>query len=147
MKTYPKQPGLGLLPGTKLRKRQRAFTMFEVLLVIVALGLLAALIVPTVDRFFDATGDTAKTHNAQVMNEYMNTLFNSGVNTSTYTDATSAINALTAGITIPATVPGGTSQSVKLQQVVNPAAYKFTAGNATTPPVFAAILGDRTQRP
>jgi prepilin-type N-terminal cleavage/methylation domain-containing protein len=51
--------------------RKAGFTMFEVLLVVVALGLLAALVVPTVDRFFDATGDTAKTHNAQVMNQYM----------------------------------------------------------------------------
>lgn len=45
--------------------------MFEVLLVVVALGLLAALVIPTIDRFFDATNDTAKTHNAQTMNQYM----------------------------------------------------------------------------
>ena len=133
--------------ATLPQRRRRAFTMFEVLLVIVALGLLAALIVPTVDRFFDATGDTAKTHNAQMMNQYMETLFNSGVDTSTYTDATSAINALTAGVTIPSTVPGGQTQEVKLKQVVNPAAYTFTAGTATKPPVFVAKLGDRTQRP
>jgi len=121
--------------------------MFEVLLVVVALGLLAALVIPTVDRFFDATGDTAKTHNAQVMTQFMETLYNSGVDTSTYTDAASAINALTAGVTIPATVPGGQTQQVKLKQAVNPAAYTFTAGNATTPPSFAPKLGDRTQRP
>jgi prepilin-type N-terminal cleavage/methylation domain-containing protein len=129
------------------RRAQRGFTMFEVLLVVVALGLLAALVIPTVDRFFDATGDTAKTHNAQVMNQYMETLFNSGVDTSTYTDAASAIGALTTGVTIPATVPGGQTQQVKLKQVVNAAAYTFTAGSATTPPSFAPKLGDRTQRP
>lgn len=121
--------------------------MFEVLLVIVALGLLAALVIPTIDRFFDATGDTAKTHNAQALNQYAETLFNAGVDTSTWTDATSAINALKAGVPIPATVPGGQTQEVKLKQTVNPAAYTFTAGTSTKPPVFAAILGQRTQRP
>lgn len=121
--------------------------MFEVLLVIVALGLLAALVIPTVDRFFDATNDTAKTHNAQVLNQYVETLFNAGVDTSVWADGASAINALTAGIEIPATVPNGQKQEVKLKQVVNPAAYTFTAGTATKPPVFAAKLGDRTQRP
>lgn len=135
-------------PGRPARRRHlRAFTLFEVLLVVVALGLLAALVVPTVDRFFDATGDTAKTHNAQTMNQYMETLFNSGVDTSGYTDATAAISALTAGVTIPATVPGGQTQEVKLKQTVNPAAYTFVAGTATRPPTFAARLGDRTQRP
>jgi prepilin-type N-terminal cleavage/methylation domain-containing protein len=128
-------------------QRQDAFTMFEVLLVIVALGLLAALVVPTVDRFFDATGDTAKTHNAQMLNQYMETLYNSGVNTSSYADGAAAIAALTAGVTIPATVPGGQTQDVRLRQTINPAAYTFTAGTATRPPVFAARLGDRTQRP
>lgn len=128
-------------------KRQDAFTMFEVLLVIVALGLLAALVVPTVDRFFDATGDTAKTHNAKLLNQYMETLFNAGVNTSGYADGTAAIAALVAGVTIPATVPGGVTQDVRLRQTVNPAAYTFTAGTSTRPPTFAPRLGDRTQRP
>lgn len=121
--------------------------MFEVLLVIVALGLLAALVIPTIDRFFDATGDTAKTHNAKVMNQYMESLFNAGVNTTTWTDASGAISALRAGVTIPATVPGGATQEVKLKQTVNPAAYDFTAGTSTTPPVFTARLGERSQRP
>src|SRR5690242_8505724 len=87
------------------RRASRAFTMFEVLLVVVALGLLAALVIPTIDRFFDATNDTAKTHNAQTMNQYMESLFNSGVDTSVWADGSSAINALRAGVTIPATVP------------------------------------------
>lgn len=136
------------LPAKRARKKkQGAFTMFEVLLVIVALGLLAAFIVPTVYRFFDSTGDTVKTHNAQAMNQYMETLFNAGVDTSTYTDAASAISALRTGIQLPATVPGGTTSEVKMNQVVNPNAYTFTAGTSTTPPTFAPILGDRTQRP
>jgi type II secretory pathway pseudopilin PulG len=134
-------------PAPRVSRRTAAFTLFEVLLVIVALGLLAALVIPTVDRFFDATNDTAKTHNAQTMNQYMETLFNAGVDTSTYADASSAINALTAGVTIPATVPNGKTQEVKLKQVVNPAAYDFVAGTASKPPVFSAKLGDRTQRP
>lgn len=135
-------------PASAPRRRSRqGFTMFEVLLVVVALGLLAALVIPTVDRFFDATGDTAKTHNAQTMNQYMEALFNAGVDTSTYADAAGTIAALTNGITIPPTVPGGQSQEVKLKQVVNPAAYTFTVGTAAKPPVFAPKLGDRTQRP
>lgn len=121
--------------------------MFEVLLVVVALGLLAALVIPTIDRFYDATGDTAKTHNAQLMSQYMEALFNAGVETATYTDGASAITALRAGITVPATVPGGRTQDIRLKQPVNPNAYTFTPGNATTPPKFAAILNDRSQRP
>lgn len=125
--------------------------MFEVLLVVVALGLLAALVIPTVDRFFDATNDTAKTHNAQVLTQYAETLFNAGYDTSAWTDASSAINALTAGITLPATVPGGQTVEVKLKQTVNPAAYNFTPGVATAgsakPPSFAPILGVRNVRP
>lgn len=135
------------LKSTPIAQAQRAFTIFEVLLVIVALGLLAALVVPTVDRFFDATGDTAKTHNAQMLNQYMDTLFNAGVDTSKWTDSGSAIAALTTGVDIPATVPNGQTQQVKLKQTLNPAAYKFTAGTATTPPLFEPILGVRTARP
>lgn len=121
--------------------------MFEILLVIVALGLLAALVVPTIDRFFDATSDTAKTHNAQMLNQYMESLFNSGIDTSSYSDAASAITALTNGVTIPATVPGGKTQQIRLKQTINPLAYTFTAGSANAPPTFAPKLGDRTQRP
>jgi type II secretory pathway pseudopilin PulG len=135
-----------ILPRARCR-RQKAFTIFEVLLVVVALGLLAALIVPTVDRFFDATNDTAKAHNAQMLNQYMETLFNAGINTSVWTDASSAINALRAGVTIPAAVPNGQTQEVKLTQTITPAAYTFTAGTALKPPTFVAILGDRTQKP
>lgn len=131
----------------KSARRNRGFTMFEVLLVVVALGLLAALAVPTVDRFFHATGDVAKTQNAQTLNQYMETLFNSGIDTSTYTDSASAIAALTAGVTIPAAVPGGQTQEVKLKQTVNPAAYTFTAGTASKPPTFAPKLGEPTVRP
>ena len=121
--------------------------MFEVLLVIVALGLLAALVIPTVDRFFDATGDTAKTHNAKMLNQYLETLHNSGADMSGFTDGNATITALSNGVTIPATVPGGTTQTIKLKQTINPAAYTFTAGNATVPPSFAAKLGERTVRP
>lgn len=129
------------------RRRQKAFTIFEVLLVVVALGILAALIVPTIDRFYDATNDTAKTHNAKMLNQYVETLFNAGYDTSVWTDSASAINALRAGVTIPAVVPNGQSQEVKLKQAVNAAAYNFTAGTKLAPPVFTANLTDRTQKP
>jgi prepilin-type N-terminal cleavage/methylation domain-containing protein len=133
--------------SARSRCRQRAFTLFEVLLVVVALGLLAALVVPTVDRFFDATNDTAKTHNAQMLNRYVETLFNSGIDTSVWTDGASAINALRTGVTIPAAVPGGQTQELKIKQTINASAYTFTAGSGTKPPSFAPILGDRTQKP
>lgn len=126
---------------------RRAFTMFEVLLVVVALGLLAALVIPTVDRFIDATGDTAKTHNAEVLNQYMQLLCNAGVDTSAYTDAESAIAALKTGVDIGPAVSGSDPQIVRLTQAVNPAAYTFTAGNGTIAPRFVPKLGDRTQKP
>lgn len=135
-----------ILPTARCR-RQKAFTIFEILLVVVALGLLAALMVPTVDRFFDATSDTTKTHNAQMLNQYAETLFNSGIDTSVWKDGASAITALRSGITIPATVPGGQTQEVKVNQTINAAAYTFTVGTSTKPPTFVAILGDRTQKP
>lgn len=132
------------LPRTRLA---RGFTMFEVLLVVVALGLLAALVIPTVDRFIDATGDTAKTHNAEMLNQYMQLLYNAGVDMSGYTSGNTTISALQSGITIAAAVPGSQPQIVKLNQTVNAGAYDFTAGNATIPPRFVAKLGDRSQRP
>lgn len=139
-------PSAAVAPLT-FRRRLRGFTMFEVLLVVIALGLLAALVIPTVDRFIDATSDTAKTHNAQILNEYMEVLYNAGVDTGGWADAQSAIDALEKGVDIPPTVPGGQSQTVRLRQAVNPNAYDFTPGTGVEPPVFKPRLGERNVRP
>lgn len=148
MNTLQSNAAAARLSRNSLGARCRsAFTMFEVLLVVVALGLLAALVIPTVDRFIDATGDTAKTHNAEMLNQYMQLLCNAGVDTSTYTDARSAIDALTTGVDIGPAVTGGQPQIVRLTQAVNPGAYTFTPGNGTIAPRFTAKLGDRTQKP
>lgn len=120
--------------------------MFEVLLVVIALGLLAALIVPTIERFIDATGDTAKTHNAKILNQYVETLYNAGAETN-WADGAAAITALTAGVSLPPTVPGGQTQIVKLTQAVNAEAYTYTAGTPTSPPSFSPLLGRRNVRP
>lgn len=132
---------------TRFRLRRReGFTMFEVLIVIVALGLLAALVIPTVDRFLESTGDAAKTRNAQTLNQYAEALHNAGVDTN-WADINAALKALTDGVTLPSVVPKGAAQVVKLKQTVNPAAYGYTAGDSTKPAVFTPKLGDRTQRP
>jgi type II secretory pathway pseudopilin PulG len=121
--------------------------MFEVLLVVVVLGLLAALITPTINRFFRSTSDVTKTLNAKQMTEFMETAYNAGVDTTGYADAASAIAALKGGIILPAVVPGGAQPQLKLKEDVNPAAYNYTAATANSAAKFTAILGDDTQRP
>ncbi len=126
---------------------QRAFTMAELLIVIVCIGLLAAIAVPTVNRVRDALTDNAKVRNADKLNEYMSALYNGGVDTSTYATATATITALRSGIAIPATVTGGATMEVRLDKDVNADAYTFTQGTASTAPRFVAILGQRSVRP
>jgi prepilin-type N-terminal cleavage/methylation domain-containing protein len=128
------------------RDKRRGMTLVELLIVIIVVGVLAALATPTVVRIFDASGDTTKYANSKKMTEYMSAAYNAGVDTS-YADGTAAINALKAGIAIPATVPGGATQELKLEQDVNPAAYIFTPGTSTTPPSFSPKLGERNVRP
>lgn len=121
--------------------------MAELLIVIVCTGLLATLAVPTVNRVRDSLTDSAKASNAAKLNEYMAALYNGGVDTTVYADATDAINALVAGVTIPASVPGGATMMVRLENEVNPDAYSFTPGSATTAPRFVANLNNRNVRP
>jgi hypothetical protein len=74
-------------------------------------------------------------------------LFNGGIDTSTYATGTAAISALQAGVTIPASVTGGSTIEVRLEKDLNPAAYTFTQGTATAAPRFVARLGERSVRP
>lgn len=133
--------------NTRQKNKQRGFTMVELLIVIVCVGLLASIAVPTVNRVRDALTDNAKVRNADKLNEYMSALYNGGVDTSTYADAAAAITALRGGITIPAVVSGGASMEVRLEKDVNSSAYTFTQGTTNTAPRFAAILGQRNVRP
>ncbi len=129
------------------KTKSKGFTMAELLIVIVCVGLLATIAVPTVNRARDALTDHAKASNADKLNEYMSALYNGGVDTSTYADAAATLTALRAGITIPSTIPGGSSIEVRLDKDVNHLAYTYTQGTATTAPRFVAKLGERNVRP
>jgi prepilin-type N-terminal cleavage/methylation domain-containing protein len=127
--------------------RNRGFTMAELLIVIVCVGLLATIAVPTVNRVRDALTDHAKARNADKLNEYMSALYNGGVDTSAYASGAAAIAALREGVTIPATIPEGATMEVRLEKNVNSEAYDFTAGTDLSAPRFAARLGERNVRP
>jgi prepilin-type N-terminal cleavage/methylation domain-containing protein len=133
--------------NTLKKLRSRGFTMAELLIVIVCVGLLATLAVPTVNRVRDALTDHAKARNADKLNEYMSALHNGGVDTSTYADGAAVITALRAGVSMPSTITGGAAMEVRLEKDVNSAAYTFTKGTSMAAPRFAAILDQRNVRP
>lgn len=126
---------------------KRGFTMAELLIVIVCVGLLAAVAVPTINRVRDALTDSAKVRNADKLNEYVSALHNGGVDTSSYASAGAVITALRGGVVIPSVVPGGASMEVRLEKDVNSEAYDFTAGSNTAAPRFTARLNERNVRP
>jgi len=129
------------------RKSPRGFTLVELMIVLLVLGVLAALIYPTVSRSRDSGFDVVKKQNEKVLNADMLALYEAGVDTTTYADAASAITALKTGVTVPSTIVGGQAQVVKIDVDVNPAAYTFTPATATTPAIFTAQLGHRDVRP
>lgn len=128
-------------------KGRRGFTMAELLIVIVCVGLLAAVAVPTINRVRDALTDSAKVRNADKLNEYVSALHNGGVDMSTWSSAETVISALRTGVLVPSVVPGGASMEVRLEKDVNASAYDFAAGSASSAPRFTARLGERNVRP
>jgi prepilin-type N-terminal cleavage/methylation domain-containing protein len=133
------------------RKSQRGFTLVELMIVLLVLGVLAALIYPTVSRSRDSGFDVVKKHNEKQLNACMLALYEAGVNTTgaAYADAATTITTLKTGVSVPSTIVGGQAQMVKIDVDVNPLAYTFTAAAAdgSAPASFVAQLGHRDQRP
>jgi len=126
---------------------RRGYTMSEIIIVIVVLGLLAAIAVPIYNNVRNSGADNVKIKNADTLNQLMTTIHNGGVDTTAWTDSAAAITALRAGVSIPSANPAAAAQQILLEKDVNPAAYKFTAGTKTTAPIFEPILDQPTVRP
>jgi prepilin-type N-terminal cleavage/methylation domain-containing protein len=118
---------------------RKAYTMSEIIIVIVVLGLLASVAVPVYNNIRAAGVDNVKQKNADMLNQMATTVHNGGFDTSAWTDATTAINGLRAGISIAS---GATTMTVRLEKVLNAAAYTYTPSTVPSRPgVFAAVLG------
>jgi type IV pilus assembly protein PilA len=135
--------GLGLFG----RNKRKGFTMTELVIIIAIIGILAAIAVPIFNNVRGSSSDNVKITNADLMNGLMTALHNGGVDMTTWASSSDAITALRAGVTIPPVNPAAAAQTIVLQKDVNPAAYTFTAGSATTAPVFAPVFNQPTVRP
>jgi prepilin-type N-terminal cleavage/methylation domain-containing protein len=129
------------------RPCQLGFTLVELMIVLLVLGVLGALIYPTMSHSRDIGFDVVKKNNETQLNADMRALYEAGVDTTNYADAAAAITALKAGVSVPSTIVGGQAQMVKIDVDVNPAAYTYTPATATAPAVFMAQLGHRDVRP
>lgn len=120
-------------------RSRSGYTMAEIIIVIVVLGLLAAIALPIYNNVRNAASDNVKIKNADMLNQLMTAAHNGGVDMTSWTDGSTAIAALHTGVTIPSVDANASPQTIVLEKTLNPAAYTFTAGNATTAPRFAAI--------
>lgn len=123
---------------------RRGYTMSEIIIVIVVLGLLAAIAVPVYNNIRAAGVDNVKMKNADMLNQLVTTAQNGGVDVNAWADANAAITALRGGLTIQS---GSTPMVVRLETQLNPSAYSFTVGSTTSLPRFAAITGQPNVNP
>lgn len=121
--------------------------MSEIIIVIVVLGLLAAIAVPIYNNVRNAGSDNVKIKNADMLNQMMTAVHNGGVDTTVWTDGAAAITALRSGVSIKGANASAAQQQIRLEKDLNPAAYTFTVGTPDTAPVFAPILGKPTVTP
>lgn len=128
-------------------RSKKGYTMSEIIIIIVVLGLLAAVAVPIYNNIRDSGADNVKIKNADMLNSLMTAVHNGGVDVTAWATGADAITALQVGVNIPSSDPAAAAQQVKLQKAVNPAAYTFTPGNATTAPLFTAKLNEPNVRP
>ena len=127
------------------RRSHRGFALVELLIVLLVLGVLAAMFYSTVAGSRCRGFDLVKKNNEKLLNADLLALYVAGVDTTQYWNAPAAIAALKAGISVP--VAGGQVQVVKIDFEVNPAAYTFMPATATAPAAFTALLGHRDVRP
>jgi prepilin-type N-terminal cleavage/methylation domain-containing protein len=130
---------------TGQHRSHRGFALIELLIVILVLGVVAAMLYPAVADSRGHGFDLVKKNNEKLLNADLLTLYVAGVDTTQYWNAPAAIAALKTGISVP--VAGGQVQVVKIDFDVNPAAYTFMPATATAPAVFTALLGHRDVRP
>jgi type II secretory pathway pseudopilin PulG len=113
--------------------------MSEIIIVIVVLGLLAAIAVPVYNNIRAAGVDNVKTKNADMLNQMVTTAHNGGVDTNSWVDSAAAIAALRGGINIQS---GANTMVIRLEKALTVAAYTYTPSAVPSRPgVFAAVLG------
>lgn len=127
----------------------RGFTLAEILIYLLIAGALAGAVIYTITRINQGASDTKKTENAKEMTRVAVAVWQANIDISGWTDTTTAIAGLKAGVTIPAPVEGGQSMPLKIENDPNPAAYTYTAPVAATNtgPRFDAVLGHPEVRP
>jgi len=128
-------------------RRNKGFTMAEIMVVIVVMGILALIAVPIYNNVRGAGLDTVKAKNAATLNQLMTTIHNAGVDTTGWTTSALAITALSNGVALPTVTPSAQAQQIILRDSLNPNAYTFTPGTATTAPFFVPILNQPTIPP
>lgn len=126
---------------------RRGYTMSEIIIVIVVLGLLAAIAVPIYNNVRNAGADNVKIKNADMLNQMMTAIHNGGVDTTVWADASAAITALRAGVSIPSANPAAAAQEIRLEKQLNAAAYGFVRGTPTQAPVFSPVLNQPSVTP